>query len=177
MTLAVVSVSAPAGRPASRMQQLAGAQAQECCVCCLNSGLSQCRPEGAEGRKLLRVYIAELSSGPPQCLMHFCSNIHKCGDDPRWCWSSQWCFHPDSPGSFSVGTIKLIAPTVGVCCFNLQAWMIDKKCYKAQFSTLWRLGRAVREVLCTDRWRDRSHLIGLSDHQGARHWHTTESSS
>lgn len=99
MTLAVVrpvSVSAQAGRPAVRMQQLAGAQAQECCVCCLNSGLSQCRPGGAEGRKLLHVYIAELSFGPPQCLMHFCSNIHKCADDPHWCWCSQLCLHPAS---------------------------------------------------------------------------------
>lgn len=72
MTLAdvrPVSVSAQAGRqagrPAVRMQQLAEAQALECCVCCLNSGLSQCRPGGAEGRKLLHVYIAELSFGPP----------------------------------------------------------------------------------------------------------------
>lgn len=68
MTLAVVrpvSVSSQAGRPVVRMQQLAEAQAQECCVCCLNSGLSQCRPGGAEGRKLLHVYIAELSFGPP----------------------------------------------------------------------------------------------------------------
>lgn len=67
-----------AGRPAAGMQHLALAQAQECCVCCLNSGLSHCRSGGGEGRKWLHVYIAELSFSPPQCLMHFCSNIYKC---------------------------------------------------------------------------------------------------
>lgn len=71
-------MSPQAGGPAARMQQLAEAHAQECCVCCLNSGLSHCRSGGDEGRKWLRVYIAELSFSPPRRLMHFCSNIHKC---------------------------------------------------------------------------------------------------
>lgn len=42
-----------------------GARAQECYVCCLNSGLSQCWPGGARGRKLLHVYIVELSFALP----------------------------------------------------------------------------------------------------------------
>lgn len=58
-------MSPQAGRPAARMQQLAEAHAQECCVCCLNSGLSHCRSGGDEGRKWLHVYIAELSFSPP----------------------------------------------------------------------------------------------------------------
>lgn len=60
-----LSVSPQAGRPAARMRQLAEAHAQECCVCCLNSGLSHCRSGGDEQRKWLHVYIAELSFSPP----------------------------------------------------------------------------------------------------------------
>lgn len=59
---------------------------------------------------------------------------------------------------------RLIAPTffptVGVCCFNLQAWMIDKKYYKGHFITLRHKGRATRRD--TDRWRDRRRLIALT---------------
>lgn len=68
MTVAVVrpaSITAQAGRPAARMQQLAGAGAQECYVCCLNSGLSRRELGGATGRKFLHVYIVELSSALP----------------------------------------------------------------------------------------------------------------
>lgn len=125
-----------AGRPAVRMQQLAGAQAQECCVCCLNSGLSQCRPGGAEGRKLLHVYIAELSFGPPQCLMHFCSNIHKCADDPHWCPRSQPCLHPAS------------ALHLNVCLWTMKQWKTDSRYFLPllwAFAALtWRLGWEIK---------------------------------
>lgn len=39
--------------------------------------------------------------------------------------------------------------------------MIDKKYYKAHFITLRHKGRAARRD--TDRWRDREHLIGLTN--------------
>lgn len=104
----------------------------------------------------------------PQCLMHFCSNIHKCADDPHWCWCSQLCLHPlpllsvwmcvceQSNSETLIATTFF--PTVGVCCFNLEAWTIDKKYYKAQFITLRHKGTAVRRD--TDRWR---RLIALTE--------------
>lgn len=135
VTLAVVrpvSVSAQAGRPAARMQQLARAQAQECCVCCLNSALSRRRPGEAEGRKLLHVYIAELSFGPPKCLMHFCSNIHKCGDDPHWCWCSQLCLRPAS---------------VWMCVNNPSSWPLLSSPLRVFAALTWRLGWWIKSII------------------------------
>lgn len=175
-----------AGRPAVRMQQLAWAQAQECCVCCLNTGLSQCRPRGLEGRKLQHVYIAELSvAPPPQWLIHFCSNIHKCGDDPRWCRCSQLCLNTYFFLSECVCVCvcehwTLIAstffPAVGVCCFNLEAWIIDKKCYKGAFITL---RMATRRDIQTDEAIEGNLIASTKvlSKQGASHWHTVELSS
>lgn len=107
----------------------------------------------------------------PQCLMHFCSNIHKCADDPHWCWCSQLCLHPlpllsvwmcvcEQSNSETLIATTLF-PTVGVCCFNLEAWTIDKKYYKAQFITLRHKGTAVRRD--TDRWSDRRRFIALTE--------------
>lgn len=120
-----------AGRPAVRMQQLAGAQAQECCVCCLNSGLSQWRPGGLEGRKLMHVYIVELSVGPPplsNALLFKHSQVLRW---PHWCRCSQLCLHPTAlclnVCLNNEDSATTLFPTVGVWCFNLEAWMVDKK--------------------------------------------------
>ena len=47
-------------------------------------------------------------------------------------------------------TTTTFFPTVGVCCFSLEAQMRDKNYHKAQFITLRLEGRAIRKDAQTD---------------------------
>lgn len=50
-------------------------------------------------------------------------------------------------------------PTVDVCCFNLEAWMINEKYYKALFITLRHEGRATIRDVQTDEEMEGGSLI------------------
>lgn len=52
-------------------------------------------------------------------------------------------------------------PTVGVCCSNLEAWVVDKKYYKAQFITVRHKGRAARGDVQTDEEIEGTSLLQL----------------
>lgn len=148
------------GNPVNK-SSFAGAWTDDPCACeagtCLCAGMLACSEDAAADVGMLRVLFKQrlvsvrawraggkevaaclhcwivCGMCPPlsEKLMYFCSNIHKCGHDPHWCWRSHLSLHAASLClNVSVnngGTDSAFLPAAGVCCFNLEAWMVDKK--------------------------------------------------
>lgn len=100
MTLAVVrpvSVSSQAGRQACSEDAAAGWGPGTGMLCVLfKQWLVSVQAWRSRGKEVAACLHSWIVLWAPQCLMHFCSNIHKCADDPHWCRCSQHCLHPAS---------------------------------------------------------------------------------
>lgn len=121
MTLAVVrpvSVSAQAGRQAGRQacsEDAAAGQGPGTGMLCVlfKQWLVSVQAWRSWGKEVAACLHSWIVLWAPQCLMHFCSNIHKCGDDPHWCRCSQLCLHP------------AFALCLDVCLWTMKQWKTD----------------------------------------------------